>query len=155
MDIPLKKFNKIHVTHRRLLQILTIEIVGWIKKGTHRQQLQLIKLRRPSPKFEITTQIGFAFGVEIEQVDPSSKVMMSANYNNRFVHMTSYSHLSPTETAIMTLLSILSNLAGLPIVARSLPNKCTRFEGIVVAMSILTSMLYHICEIYDCTLFLN
>lgn len=69
--------------------------------------------------------------------------------------MTSYAHLSPTETLIMTILSILSNLAGLPIVARTLPNKGTRFEGIVVGMSILTSMLYHICEIYDCTIFLN
>jgi hypothetical protein len=69
--------------------------------------------------------------------------------------MTSYAHLSPTETLVMTLLSILSNLAGLPIVARTLPNKGTRFEGIVVGMSILTSMLYHICEIYDCTIFLN
>jgi hypothetical protein len=69
--------------------------------------------------------------------------------------MTSYSHLSALETLLMTVLSVLSNLAGLPIVGRTLPQRATRFEGIMVGMSIATSLLYHICEIYDCTLFLS
>lgn len=69
--------------------------------------------------------------------------------------MTSYAHLSTLETLLMTLISVFSNLAGLPVVAHTLPIKATRFEGIIVAMSITTSLLYHICEIYDCTLFLT
>jgi hypothetical protein len=36
-----------------------------------------------------------------------------------------------------------------------LPHPRTRFEGIVMSMSFVTSLLYHLCEIYDCTVFLN
>lgn len=69
--------------------------------------------------------------------------------------MTSYAHLSSLEALLMALLSVLSNCAGLPLIAAMLPHPRTRFEGIVMSMSFVTSLLYHLCEVYDCTIFLN
>lgn len=69
--------------------------------------------------------------------------------------MTSYSHLSTIQTIFMTLIAVVSNLAGIPVVIKLFRRRSTYFQAFVLMMSVVTSFMYHLCEIYDCTIFLS
>ena len=59
--------------------------------------------------------------------------------------MTCYTHLTYLETFLMTLIAAFTNLGAIPVVLRLMRAGPTKFEGFVVAMSIFTSFMYHLC----------
>jgi Protein of unknown function (DUF3522) len=63
--------------------------------------------------------------------------------------------LSSLERTLMGLIVVVTNLTGLPTVLRVFKHKETVFEGYVFSMSILTSFMYHLCEVGQCEIFLN
>lgn len=59
--------------------------------------------------------------------------------------MTSYAHLTYLETFLMTIIAAFTNLGAIPIVLTLMRVGPTKFEAFVVAMSIFTSFMYHLC----------
>ena len=69
--------------------------------------------------------------------------------------MTSYAHLTPLETLLMTLIAVATNLAGLPLALKTIAHPTLHFHGHVFLMSVISSGLYHLCEIYEFVIFLD
>ena len=55
----------------------------------------------------------------------------------------------------MTIILLVSTLGGIPTILKMREKRATHFEGIMLSMCFLTSLMYHFCEIYSCNIFLD
>lgn len=62
--------------------------------------------------------------------------------------MASYTHLTINETIIMTFLVVISLFAGIPALVKVFKSGKCNFLATVFMMSMVSSLFYHLCEIY-------
>ena len=65
-----------------------------------------------------------------------------------------YMHYSWSESIAMTIIAACSNFMSIPLVYVCF-KRGHKFVGLMCLFSMLTSFLYHLCEIYDCKIFLD
>ena len=62
--------------------------------------------------------------------------------------MTTYSHLTTNETIAMTFIVVISLFAGIPALIKVFKKGKCNFLATVFMMSMISSLFYHLCEIY-------
>ncbi len=63
--------------------------------------------------------------------------------------MATYSHLNLVETIAMTFLVVISIFAGIPSLIKVFKKGKHNFLAVMLMMSMVSSLFYHLCEIYQ------
>lgn len=69
--------------------------------------------------------------------------------------MVNYGNLTEIERVIMGAVVIVTNAFGIISIVSLFKRKGLEFEAMVAFMAVLTSTMYHLCEVMACDLFLT
>ncbi len=69
--------------------------------------------------------------------------------------MVNYGLLSPAERVAMFFITIVTNSIGIPTICFMLQRREEWFEAVIYLMSLVSSLMYHLCEVLNTDLFLT